>query len=363
MPSTSPGDGLAASGEAADLLAATGWDPGGGRPTGEDLRLLAAAGYDPVEATRALLAQVSGIRVTRPALPPKRKPRIFHFDLAQALATWGKPNLEMAGIDAQDDLCLVGAVDSERLFLAVDTTGGVFAGNGNRLYRLGSSAHDALQVLLSHTGPEQWERAVAPPMEPYPVLVTADPPRAVSSAQEAATLAVTAPGASTGPVIGVADWGDVWRVYRSSAPIWVRPPFVPLLVSKDTGDVLQDWPLRRDGPSAQDGYRQLLEALTPHLRRWGFTGSQAVWRRVAKVPETLRFRVLPGATAASLTFEAGLTSGEPPSQTGWCATTVDGLSVYWHVLAGVDVRFMVEAVRTVLEPNLRVRQQPDLDGT
>ncbi|WP_323095371.1 SUKH-3 domain-containing protein [Intrasporangium sp. YIM S08009] len=354
-----PAESAAVLGEADPAAAETGWDPEGGKPTAEPLAELTQGGYRPVDATRAVLAQVSGIHVTRRARPPKRKARTFHFDVPAALAAWDVAYPEMAGIDADDDLCLIGDLPSERMFLASDTAGTVYAGNGRQLHRLGRSVAEALETLLSHTDSTAWPRVTAPPRPPHPVLARSEDPHPVTGPQEAVMLAVATRGAASGPVLGVADLGDVWRVYRATHALMVRPFPVPLLVSKETGDVRLDWPNRRDAPTAQDGYRELLSLLDPHLRAWGFTGSGRSWRyRGAEEPLSLRFRAHHDATVATLAFEVLLIPGNPLREDecqAWATVKVDTWDVYFHVLAGVDVRPMADAVLAVLSKDLKPR--------
>jgi hypothetical protein len=110
-------------------------------------------------------------------------------------------------------------------------------------------------------------------LEPGRILILAEPPSGVLNPEQAAAVAMQCSLREFGPVLAVTDLGDAWRIFRAKRPDWLDPLYVPWLVFKATGDLVVEWPLREDGPTAQERMQELLRLIDPHLRAMGFAGA------------------------------------------------------------------------------------------
>lgn len=346
-------------------LIEAGWNPDGGRSIAEAEAALTGAGYDVTDAMRAVLGQVVGLAFTRPALPPKRKPRTFDIDVVAAVARTHESQTDTLGVEAADAVAPIGGINRDELLIVVGTDGRLYAGKYSPLYLLGDSLEAALDRLVSQVPVAQWPVVTRPETPGWPIVLHADPPHLVDDAVEAARLASIAEVHSSGPVIGVSDLGTVWRVFRSLTADLMERPLVALLVDRETGNVHADWPVLDLGPTAQDGFAELLAAADTDLRARGFTGRRNHWTISGPDGHTtvLHLERRPShSNRASLDFALSVHRDDGSRDVGLEQVRCGGVRTRFFVLAGVDPRPMAEllvrAIDTFVLPRVQGVQDP-----
>jgi hypothetical protein len=320
------------------------------------------------------LGRFSGLTVRVPSAVPRRKDRVFHFNVDEASVRSDGPLVDSWEDPADDYLCLVGHLTNGNMALVMSSAGAMYAGKGSGIFRLGSDPVEGLNTLCSRVPVEEWPRQRSPQRVGPPLLLKATPPAPAPDAAAAANQALKVSYINDGPVLGCVDFGDVWRVFRSRSTHILAAPQIPLLVDKRTGDVFNDWPFRRGGPTAHDAFKQVLREVAPHLRERGFQGSGTGWRRddgdryvglsfvrfrsgsavastfylTVSVISTARWEQLRGQ-------DPGLPSKPPaPGDNG---TRVEygehnGMPVAFHVLAGTENEWMAQCVLDTIEARI-----------
>lgn len=362
-----------------DTLAAlrqAGWSPDRHVDVASEVALLRSRHHTVGQVVEDFLTMVAGLTVTVPSAVPRRRPRVFHFDVADACTRTPEGFVGLWETPADDYLAPVGHLLTGNLALVMSSSGALFAGKGSRLYLLGRTATEGLDTLCGPTGPDEWPRQLPPERTGPPLLLRADPPSQVTDATAAAARSLAYSGVNRGPVLACVDLGDVWRVYRSSHPTTLQAPQVPMLVDKQTGDLFNEWPFRADGPSAQDAFHDFLERLSTGLAPLGFLLDGQAWRRddedhhvvlnvtryrtrTTRLTSTFYFTptAIPRETWQRQRAQDPSLPEQPPAVRGtglrieWGRH--EGQRVRFHVLAGVDPSWMAACVlETLLQQEL-----------
>ncbi len=333
-----------------------GWDRSGIRSIVDAVDELRARGFVVHEGSERILRQLAGVQVEIAPTPPRRKVRRVSFEVHDAVQAIDVPWVEQLSSDLGEELGLVGYLPTEGAgFLAASPHGWLYAGrDARRLQLLGHTTEQALLRLLEP--PQTWPVVEARPYQPWPLVWASTPALPVPDPDRAAQVVADLPVATfdSGPVLAVADLGGYWRVYRAFRTDWPLPPLVPLLVDKASGAVHIEWPIRREGPSAQDARQALEHQVDQALALRGYQRTPVGWTQKKDDPSARRFRLLStsdGATRATLRLHlevaAANHSGEPERIDR--VATPYGLA-FFTAFAGTDTRPMATLITdTVLE--------------